>query len=390
MRTPVLVSTLLLVACGGGGKGGDPTTVLLDTSGPPQLVAIKLGTGEWQAVEVSGTHYEIEVDEPYVVAVTCNDFTGLFDTYMFARTLGDDPKLSAPCTGEPLIDSSLQGTLVQAGQVAIGFASQPVSSPNGSFEIEASAGTHEVIAITDSAIAIRRDVEVAGVTQLPTPLDVDQEGAPLVPATFTVTNAEPNETPNGIVQLFTEHNTNVFTFGEAATVQLVPDEILVETDVQIVDISGLHDDGRGRRSVSFENVREDVPRTLELPEYLDDVVLDDTGGEIAAQWGDLPDHDVLRLQADQMVNAGFIYADLELTPAYADEMGERIALDFTIPNFTRDNFIDLQVPYNRSFSVTKRFDGFVASSSVAESSDRPQPAKRMLPAGKQRALARLK
>src|SRR5262245_54304729 len=142
MRTPVLFSTLLIAACGGGnGGGGIPTTITLDTSGPPDLVAFKLGAGDWQVLAPDRTVFEIEVDQPYVVAVACNDVAGLFDTYLVARTTDDDHELTAPCTGDgPPLDGSVQGTFAQVGDVAIGFTSVTTATPNDAFDLEASAG----------------------------------------------------------------------------------------------------------------------------------------------------------------------------------------------------------------------------------------------------------
>jgi hypothetical protein len=361
MRT-VLLSTLLLAGCPSDNPSSS-TTITLDTIGPPDLVAVKLGTGDWQTLERDGNLYEIEVDEPYIVAVSCNDADGLFDTYLIARTPEDDRELSAPCTGNgPPIAGAIQGTLVQPGEVIVGFTSVP--SVDGAFEIESAAGARELVALTDTAIAIR-EVEVDGLTQLTPALDIDGEGGALVPAGFTIANAAVDEDPFAFARLFTEHQTfAILGFGDPDTLQLAPDSVLGDEDAQLVTVMLSRENLS--RSVSLRDVRASTERAVTLPEYLSGVTLDESGGTVSATWGELPDHDSISFTIDQTAGSQFLYADLQISPAYADEMGTSIALDLAIPGFDPAGAIDTTATYTRTFSALTNLDDRIEQSQLSE------------------------
>lgn len=384
MRTPVLLSTLLL-ACGGG-SGGPSGTITLDTTGEPDLVAIKLGTGDWQVVEPAGNHYEIAVDDPYIVAVACNDVAGLFDTYLFARTPADDGELSAPCTGEgPPLDSRLQGTAVQAATITLGFSRFDTSDANQPFDLEASSGPHELIAQTDTAILIRRDLVLSGTTQLPAPLDVESEGEALV-ITDVPLDTAPDESPFGFVRLLTEHGTFASAFGDPNALPLAPDSVLTAADRQTVFLSAAR--GDLTRSVTLVDVRADTAFDVTLPDHLEGVALAEVGGTIAATWGVLPEHDLIDLNLQQTIDGSILlFHDLEISPAYADAMGTAITLDLAIPGFDPDAVVDVTLPYERAFSVSKDSESLRATSQLFESVNLPTDAKPARAAVRKRRIA---
>lgn len=380
MRTSIVFTSLLTVAitaCGGDPKS--TTTVELDTIGPPNLVAFRLGTGDWQIVPNNGNLYRIEVDEPYVVAVACNDFEGLFDTYQFARTPDDDTALSAPCTGSGVPENgSVTGTLVQTGEVTVGFASQPVDEPNGAFDVPTTDGTHEVVAVTDTKIAVRRNIAVAGATPLATPIDVDAEGAALVPARFTIANTGADPSPFGFARLRTENDSFVILgFGRAVELLLAPDAVLGAADRQNVAIQV--SDGDLTQQVFRQDVRQASDRAVTLPDALVGATLTEIGGEISASWGALPDHDTLSLSIDQTSEdfVTFYFHDLEMTKAYAEAMGTTAALDLDIPGFDSAGRIDVTKEYTRSFSAGKtRSADESAFSRLSETLNTPPIEKR--------------
>jgi hypothetical protein len=366
---PILFSMLVLAAC------DDPratTTVSLDTVGPPNLVAFRVGDGAWQTLPPNGNLYAIEVDEPYVVAVACNDFEDLYDTYLFARTPDDDPAVKAPCTGNgPALDAVVQGTLVQRGEVGVGFRSAGVNT-GGAFDLDVSAGAHELVARSATKILIR-DIEVTGTTVLPAPIDIDAEGTELVPG-YTIANAAPDEYQFGAVQLFTEHQTYmILDYGEPEELLLAPDAILGVEDKQRVSMSASRDDFS--RSVSIEDTRDAPARALTLPEHLSGVTLSELAGTITASWGALPEHDHLSLGIDQTKSSQWLYHTLEISRAYAQEMGTSITLDLAIPGFDPAGQVDMSAEYTRTFSAMMDRDGVTAVSSVAQVQNRPSPRR---------------
>lgn len=349
----------------------------LDTIGPPETVSLKLADGDWQAVPVDGNNYEIKVNGPYIVAVTCNDVADLFDTYMFARTPEDDVELSAPCTGEgPPLDGLITGTSVQPAEIAVGFSRTRTFEANETFEIAAAAGPHDLIAVSETAIAnmmrgivIQRDLTVAGNTSLAAPLDLAQ-GMALVPTAFTITT-DADESTFAFAQLITAHNTLAFFSGDPSGIQLAPASALIATDRQQVTLSASR--GDLTRQVSLLDTR---PSAVELPPHLDGVAMDETAGTITASWGELPVHDQLSLTVEQFFDdTGLKFHDLEISPAYADEMGTEIALDLAIPGFDPAAAIITTDVYTRSFAASSNRGDQTASSRLAQEVNAPVDAK---------------
>jgi hypothetical protein len=366
MRAPTLLSTFLIMAC----EGEPPaTTVSLDTIGPPDLVAFKLGAGDWQVLEPDGNLYELDVTEPYVVAVACNDIDGLFDTYLLARTLEDDPELVAPCTGEPALDGAVQGTVAQGALVSIGSASQSVLA-GAPFELAAASGPRDLVVLSGTNVAIRRDVEVAGTTVIAPAIDVEAEGEELLAAGFAMTNADLDEQPIAFSQLVTERQTSlILDAGDPAALRLIPDAMLGAGDRQVVQLYVTRDSLM--RGLHFPDLRSAQPRTVALPEHLSGVTLSETGGAISATWGELPEHDTI--QVTITTNGPTVrYHTLELTRDYAEQMGASVTLDLDIPGFDPAGAIDVTEEYVRLLAVSKQRDGHLAFSQVSEEVNQPR------------------
>jgi hypothetical protein len=379
----VLLLTGSLAACDDGGNSGPTKTVELDTFGPPMLVAVRQGDGDWQALAVAGNRYSIEISEPYVVAVACNDVAGLIDSYQFARTPDDEPLLEAPCTGEaPALPGAASATLLSPGRATIGFNSINLAEPNGAFELPAANGPGELVISSPERVAIRR-VQIAGVTELGT-IDLAQEGAARIPAGIIVANGDPEALSLGFARLFTEHDTSVsLGSGEVAALTLIPDSVLGAADRQRVTVSQFATDDT-TRSVTRSAIRETTDRTFTLPDPLAGASLAETAGTISATWNELPDHDSLDLAIDQFTETEvFFFHNLNISKAFAAEVGT-IDLDLDIPGFQAAWKIDVTKEYNRDLSAFKqRSDDETATSRLSQTlnipSEKPHRTKRIAP-----------
>ena len=236
----------------------------------------------------------------------------------------------------------------------------------------AATGSHELVARTDTAILIRRDLAISGTTQLPAPLDVDAEGAALAVTNFTLDNA-PDENTFALVQLATEGGTFSFSFGEPGALPLAPDRVLTTADRQTVSLSAAR--GDLTRSVTIANAREASAHDVTLPDHLEGVALAESGGTISATWGALPAHDVIDLELQQTVGSTLLFHDLKISPAYADELGTAMVLDLAIPGFDPAAVVDVTAPYERSFTISKTSDGVRAASQLFESVNQPSATK---------------
>ncbi|MCW5806919.1 MAG: hypothetical protein KIT31_31460 [Deltaproteobacteria bacterium] len=356
---PSILLTGALAACGDSEGSGNPKTVELDTIGPPTLVAVRQGDGAWQTVALAGNRYSIQIDRPYVVAVVCNDLEGLIDSYQFARTPDDeDPMLVAPCSANIAIEGVAQGTLAQAGVIAIGTGRARLGSAGG-YNIPVANGPQELIATDDARIAVRR-VQIAGPTAIP-PLDLATDGMAFLPSSRTVTNAVSGELTDTNMSIVTEHGTFMFFFPSVELAQgtLIPDAVLAAADNQRVTVSAdLVSDGAGTsttasRSVFRAHVREATDRSYTLPSALAGATFATVANDVAVTFGDLPDHDSLSFGIDQLDNDGTLFFhDMDVSAAFA-ATASTIELDLDIPGFRPEWRIDLAQVHSRSFVVRK-------------------------------------
>jgi hypothetical protein len=151
---------------------------------------------------------------------------------------------------------------------------------------------------------------------------------------------------------------------------MVPDSVLVASDSQSLSISASL--GDLNRSVFLDDVRSSTSRSVTLPEHISGVTLSESGGAISAEWGALPDHDELTLTLDQTIGGStFLFHDLRISPAYADELGTSITLDLDIPGFDPAGKPDVTSEYNRSFAASLGRDGLRAQSQVNEAVNQP-------------------
>ena len=382
---PILVSllTAAVTACGGGSQNnptpdappdsppdaelpGEPISI--DTFVEPDLIAVKDGARPWRALPVAGNLYEVEVHGPYILAVVCDDGTGLIEHYQLARTLADDREQFVFCF-EPtkFVPGNAVGRMVQAGSVSVGFASDTSQTPDWDFDVFAGEGVHELVAQTPDRVAIRRDVAITATTTVPQ-LDLAQEGVALVSANVSTTNATAAETVSAQVSLITTNFTFArFPRGPAASAKLVPDAALVVQDNQRLSVSAF---GAGSsRNVFRFDVREGSTNEITFPAPLEGVSFTVAEDKVTASWGTLPAHDLLdtNLQANSEDFATFWFHDLDISPAFVAETGATSAtIDTDIPGFRAEWKIDLDKEYFRSLSAIAFRAEENATSSVSQ------------------------
>ena len=154
----------MIAACGSS-PSGPPTTVTVTSNLPLLIAAFRDGpAAAWRdATMTSPTTYEITVHGPYVFgAVYDNGLPGISPLYELdehARTLDDD--LAFTVTEPPPSGtlSTVSGTMMQAGTIAVDDDFRGSPTPNWSFDLSASPGRHDLFALTADHVLVQRGVD---------------------------------------------------------------------------------------------------------------------------------------------------------------------------------------------------------------------------------------
>jgi hypothetical protein len=346
---------------------GITTTITITSGLPLALVAFHDGLdGRWEtATKKSSTAFEIAVHGPYVVAAVCETGIGAGGfTWQAARTLEDPHEVLVPCNTSR-VRHMVTGRMTQDGWVQLGQdASRPVRT-NQDFQLPVPDGTYDLIATTADRIAIRRALTVRADLALTPPVDVTQEGVPLVDISFTVPNAEPDDTLEVAVGLLTAANpvipARIYT-GPPATAKAAPGAALTTTDIQSASVRAVK--GPQLRSLRRPfQMGGDTAYTLPPPIGDPRWTIED--GQLVASWSSVPDGDRLFVEASASASPFNAYT-LDISPGFlAAVRVTRVVLDTRLPGYKPEWQINPTVSYTRRLFAQQ---GQIATSVVTTSS----------------------
>jgi hypothetical protein len=381
MRFSVSIPFLAVLACGGSSphvpapdaaRDAPPdtptptTTVTIDTLGEPDLIAFRDGDGPWQALPISGGIYTIEVRNPYVVAVVCDDGAGFVELFQMARSPDDFPRLQTSCVEAargPSPVATVTGTMAQAGNVALGFAFAESTTPDWSFELTIGSGLLDLVADDGERAVFRRGLELSGETTVPR-IDLAQEGFALVDTDAAITNPLPNETLSGQVTVFTQN----FTFARFKSmpiedVKLIPDGTLVGQERQRLELRARN--GKFQRSAFVFRVEEASNTSFAVPDPLTGVTYTTAPERLDTAWSSLPaGTEAVTLLAQAFDQTTTWLHLFDVSAAYiADTNITSFAIDTAIPGFEARWRFDFDGTYFLLFGAHQ----FVAPSTTLSS-----------------------
>lgn len=378
MRARSIPSRLLLcgalygavASCSDSPGGGPAVSITISTVAPPALVAYRDGlAGAWRAAaQTSATAFEAEVRGPYVVTVVCADpATGGALTAQLARTPDDERALEWACAAAAPVRSAVTGGMAQAGRVQIDDAVQTSATDGWGFTLRARDGTYDLLARTADRVALRRGIAVSGAIAVSPPLDLAQEGAPLVDVAFTATNAAPTETLTASVHLDrTAPGSPLSVYlGPPAMAKVAPDALLLPSDAQSVSVQATS--GPALRALRRPfRVGGDTAYTL--PPALGGVQWEATSGALAVSWTAAPDFDHLSLSAggsSDGTRRQSILLDMSAR-FVADTGSARAALDTDIPGYQPEWRVDLARGHSRQLLAQRVVDREITTAWVSE------------------------
>jgi hypothetical protein len=356
--TRSLLALSLLAIVAGSGCGDDPggSRVTILTGQPPALVAFREeASTEWQTLATSGkSTFEVAATGPYRVVVACEsvgDWAELWIT-QYARTPADEPRIEHDCTsiGGPFV---AHGQMVQPGDVSLGNFGYGSTDANWSFDIPAAAGSFDLVTLFGNStlgfdrLGIRRDVQIAGNTQLGS-IDLAHETTEALVATpFAAANLQPNEALSAATLLFAGNTIALLqrSFPQNRpewNTKLAPETMLRATDHQNVRLYAYEVSSGTAVQRRYRGVSRDVhvgdPTSMALPEPLGPVTFAATTHRLAATWSALPEHDDLWLERTSSSDGSRNTHEITLSRAFVDATGATSAtLDFSdVPGFKRE------------------------------------------------------
>lgn len=288
----------------------DGQLVTVTTGVPPALIAFRddLST-DWIGLPVQGaTTFDLTTHGAYQVVVGCSagDQDPNVSIVLYGRTADDDPMIETTCG--TVVPFTVQGLMLQAGEVALGNAGEGASFADWEFHLQARPGTFDLVLLSlntagvPSGIAFRRDVAIVNDKDLGA-IDLAEEASqPLVPVSYTIANLQPGESAVSTMVL-TAGNTRAFVNSLSSsppglTAQLAPDSALRPTDSQHVTLSASITDAATSLTHSRalgRDVRVGDPTAWTLPDPIGPVTFDVTADRMTATWSTLPDHDEIEL-----------------------------------------------------------------------------------------------
>jgi hypothetical protein len=367
-----------------------PATIQITAEFPPALVVFREGTrGRWQrARRTSATTFEARVRGPYEVSVVCVDHPVFVDltetiTTQVGRTLEDAHELSF-CAGLGPSEHTVTGHMVQPGFVQIGDNNARSRVADWDFTIGVPDGSFDLIASSADAIGFRRGLTIAGDLAVTPPVDLAQEGTPLVDVAFSAPNATPDETTQVSVGLLNPTipfiPARVF-LGPLATAKAAPDAALLATDIQSVSVRAFTAAGGFRALRRPFRVGGDAVYTL--PPALAGVQWTIARGQITLHWAQLPAFTLFSgfVGGNAAGGALPVNYEVDLSPRFL--AATRIH-DFTLaadlPGFQPAWTISFDQSYNRDLTVQNVPDvvppqSVVITSEVTEFIDPTAPAQ---------------
>jgi hypothetical protein len=212
----------------------------------PDLFEYRDGTGAWQPVAAPDSFgvSVIHVHADYEVLALCAGDGSAFDATMQAATVGDGDRFincfpPPAAGGTPPPTFAVTGTMKQAGSIQLESDAAGATSP-WSFDVAVPDGTYDLAALdtAQTKMLLRRGLTVAGAPlAVATQLDLDTEGAALVPAALTVTNGAPQSSVGALSLLFTANAFIRVSETQTATAQFAPSSVLTANDVQELEVA---------------------------------------------------------------------------------------------------------------------------------------------------------
>jgi hypothetical protein len=330
-----------------------PNTVFVQTFGDsPAFIRYRTGGGEWLEPIDTGDGYELEIGDDFELIAVCESELGV-DIGIELGTAAEVGTTYLPCF-TPLPSESpiaVTGTMVQPGTVIMEDTADS-TDPDWSFELSVRAGIHDLVAASDTHVAIRRAVSVGAPLALPA-VDVAAEGAPFVTRAFTTDVAA--DAIQTSVLWFTPQSMIMLPPTPGATAKLPPLSLLDPADSRYIAL-----DTRSARTYRSIYVRDDAgaPTDLAFLPALDpaNVVFTADG----AQWtGSLP------AGAAELVGYSFsTFASIHAraSSGWTAARG-KLAIDTDIPGFRPEWRFDLDF---RSFGVNDQQGGVFRYSAISE------------------------
>lgn len=371
MRWHVL-GVLLVAACGDDSGGAVDATIEVDAEvlGPNQvtlsadgvdLVAYRDGQGSWRTPSQDANgDFLLFVFDDYQVVTVCADNFGA-DSTLISSTFAENDAPTVFCYrgGSPAGGFvQVSGQMLQAGDI---WMSDFASSVTGSwdFVLGVSPGLHDLIAIGEGAVMIRRAQSFTVDTTVPT-VDVLQEGESLTGLPFILGGLDASETVSSQLIWFAD-NDLAFITGTATEVLSPPASMLDPNDFRVFDIAA--STATTERSAFDIFSGNPTSFTLTLMPLLSGITYRDVDGALVASWGTLPSYRTIEL----LVSAGSSSYRVEASRGWIDANDPRLAFDVDPPGYDPSWRIDLTGPYVRRFEASNFGAGSVLySTSVSE------------------------
>jgi hypothetical protein len=242
---------VLLAAC----SGSTPVKLEFDVTGPPPtLFTYRDGNGAWltEPPDANG-HYTLTVTDDYQVVIACVEQSYIASSLVSA-TVEDGPQQTPTCIEPSYMTPTtypVTGTMKQPGTVFL-YDSASSQTPNWAVDLDAPAGTHDLLAIDNQQrMMIRRGLAIAGATTLD---PIDLTGAPtMAPITLQIANAGSDSvealsnlrTATGIYFLSSTGSTQV-----PPRVWTAPASLLESSDTQEIAVDASTNQGQERLVMS--------------------------------------------------------------------------------------------------------------------------------------------
>lgn len=214
MRAHIRIALVLLAACGDDGPTNtidvtpdaptpdtlepEPHVVTVEQFGSiPIFIMYREGPGAWQVPDATSDGYTLRVREAYELVTVCGDASLGFDVGFEASTYEEsNGRTIVPCymPTDPLPQTfAVTGTMVQPGEVLMGYAEAKSTTANWSFALQLPQGSYPLIAVSSDRMEIRRNQNVNGATTLPA-IDVVADGEQMPSTTVMAAGTQRDET----------------------------------------------------------------------------------------------------------------------------------------------------------------------------------------------------
>ena len=288
----------------------------------PIFIMYRDGARAWQTPAPVAGGYELKVHDAYELVAVC-DGDGYYETGVEASTYDEvNGATYVPCYGtggEPPtpVTYAVTGTMVQPGTAMMGFQLAEGTTSNWSFSLDAEAGMHDLVAVADTKMALRRNINVTA----PMSLGSIDATTSLQSVLFTLTGAEPDETFRSFVWFITTNDFTMLPERDGRTALVVPAAQLVASDRQYLWMSA---DGNNTSRSVFTRYTTGTTPTYPLLPRLQGIQFTNTG----ASWSTpLPEGDVeLDLSGDSS------WVTMNASQGWLGSRTE-LAIDTDIPGF---------------------------------------------------------